>query len=145
MNQKLTESTKIKLIMPYLYALVSYIYLETELNDQNTVFKVIGILTATIAFICWIESRIQVGNAFSIAPKSKFIVESGFYSRLRHPVYYFSILAFCGIGLYIFQPFVVISIIPLLILEGVRIKKEEYLLMPSFDKKYSDYKKSTLF
>lgn len=143
MNHGLTKATKLKLLIPVLYAVISLIFIAMTWNDDHIIFEIVGSILTAFSFVCWIISRIQLGNAFTIAPYSKFIVKTGFYSKLRHPVYYFSILTVCGIGIYIFQPFVLIPICLLLLLQLFRIKKEEALLIQSFGDEYLDYKKAT--
>lgn len=141
--QTLSKSTKLKLIMPILYwAATSTLFLMLFSGGTH---QWIGITITNIAFVFWIIARVQLGNAFSIAPKTNFLVTTGLYSKLRHPVYYFSILALMGVCIFVGNPLLIIAIFALVLLEWFRIQKEEALLAKQFGKDYAAYKKQTWF
>lgn len=141
--QKLSKSTKLKLIMPLIYWIAANALFLTLLS--SSINQWIGIAITNIAFIFWIIARVQLGNAFSITPKSSFLVTTGLYSRLRHPVYYFSILALSGVCIFIGNPFLVLVVSGLVLLEWYRIAKEDTLLANKFGKEYAEYRKQTWF
>jgi len=145
MNQKLSSASKLKLTMPILYALLCLAYFILTGPSTLLARQIIGVAIAMASFGLWILARVQLGNAFSLAPKSKFLVKSGLYGKLRHPVYYFSISAVVGIGLYVGQLWVLLPILLLCVLELIRIRKEESVLTASFGKEYETYKKQTWF
>lgn len=145
MANQLSKTTKLKIIMPLLYALASIIYLVLAWPNMPEVHHLVGVAITILSFVLWITARIQLGNAFSIAPKSKFLVKSGLYSKLRHPVYYFSITAVTGLVIFTWQIVWLIPLIALVVLEIVRIRKEEALLTASFGSEYKDCKKQTWF
>lgn len=91
----------------------------------------------------WIVARTQLGYAFSLMPKAKYLVTTGLYSKLRHPVYYFSILALIGILIFSWNIYVLIAVIILIALEIIRMRKEEEVLIKKFGKKYKEYKQTT--
>ena len=105
----------------------------------------VGAIITGLAFTLWIIARIQLGNAFSIAPKSKYLVTSGLYGKLRHPVYYFSILAVLGLVVFTWQPNLTIPLAILIPLQMLRIRKEEQLLLGTFGDEYRQYKSRTWF
>lgn len=76
-------------------------------------------------------------------PKAKYLVTTGLYSKLRHPVYYFSILALIGILIFSWNIYVLIAVIILIALEIIRMRKEEEVLTKKFGKKYKEYKQTT--
>lgn len=143
--QKLDKTTKLKLLIPFAYFVVTNILFVVSLEGVSYRHQIPGLLTANIAFVLWLTARIQLGNAFSIGPKSKFLVKSGLYAKLRHPVYYFSILAVVGIGVFLWSPAALLVVVMLTALEISRIRKEEALLTKVFGKEYSDYKRQTWF
>lgn len=96
-NPKLSTTTKLKLSMPLLYLAISLVFFFLSWPKDPGAQQYIGILLTLFSFGFWITARIQLGNAFSLKPKANFLVKSGLYSKLRHPVYYFSILAVVGI------------------------------------------------
>src|SRR5665811_695584 len=44
--------------------------------------------------ILWFVARRQLGVAFSVRPEARELVTTGFYARLRHPIYVFGTTAF---------------------------------------------------
>lgn len=134
-----------KLIMPVLYATFAMVFFVLTWPSVVNINHYIGVSATLVAFVLWIIARVQLGNAFSIGAKANYLVTSGLYSKLRHPVYYFSILAVMGIGIYIWQPLVLIPIVLLIALEIYRIHKEEKVLSDKFGKAYAEYKAKTWF
>lgn len=96
----MTTNTKLKLLMPILYCTVVGTYIVLAWPERAGVTTYIGTVLVAVAFCGWIIARVQLGSAFSIAPRSKFLVTTGLYAKLRHPVYYFSILAVLGLAIY---------------------------------------------
>lgn len=141
----MNSSTKMKLIMPILYATLAVVFFVLTWPSVANTNHYIGTSATLAAFVLWIIARVQLGNAFSIGAKANYLVTSGLYSKLRHPVYYFSILAVIGIGVYIWQPLVLIPIVLLVVLEVYRIRKEEKVLSDTFGKTYAKYKAETWF
>ncbi len=105
----------------------------------------LGAFLAFISFLLWITARIQLGDSFSIDAKAHRLVTHGLYSKLRHPIYYFSICAVIGIGIYIWSTWIFFPIIILMTLEVFRIRNEEAILSRTFGIKYQKYKKDTWF
>lgn len=141
----MNRATKLKLIMPILYAVLATIFFVLTWPDVVKPNHYIGVCITFIAFALWIVARVQLGNAFSIGAKARQLVTTGLYSKLRHPVYYFSILAVLGSGVYIWSPFVFIPIVLLIGLEMYRIRNEEHVLTLKFGKAYKEYKSTTWF
>lgn len=142
---RMSKATRLKLIVPIAYAVLSLLYFVIAWPAQPKIYHLVGILITSVSYILWIFSRIQLGNAFSIAPKSKYLVTSGMYSKLRHPVYYFSITAVLGLVLFAWQLIRVVPLLALIALEVFRIKKEEALLLGSCGNEYAAYKTQTWF
>ncbi len=142
-NSSLLASTKFKILIPVIYLLLSLGFFLLAWPDQAKANHFIGLAGTIVVFMFWIIARIQLGNAFSLAPKANFLVKHGLYSKFRHPVYYFSILAVIGIGIFIWKVPVLIPIIGLVILEYIRIQKEEKLLTAKLGDEYARYKKTT--
>ncbi len=141
----MNSSTKIKLILPVLYTAFAVAFFVLTWPIAAGINHYAGVLATLVAFTLWIIARVQLGNAFSIGAKASQLVTSGLYSKLRHPVYYFSILAVTGIGVYIWQPFVLVPIVLLVGLEAYRIRSEEKVLSDKFGDSYTDYKARTWF
>ncbi len=145
--QQLSHATRLKLLMPLLYLTLNTVFFFVILkNESIELHHYIGLVVTYGSYILWITARIQLGNAFSIAPKATYLVTSGIYSKLRHPVYYFSTLVVIGINIFVWNIYLLAITLPILILIQIwRIRKEETILMQKFPKEYSIYKQSTWF
>lgn len=97
----------------------------------------------SMAFVLWIVSRFQLGEAFSLKPKAKYLVTKGIYSKIRHPVYVFSSLAFLGVAIFLRNHYVFLLLLLFVIIQIIRIKKEEQALLKKFGNKYINYKRKT--
>ena len=142
---KLSGSTKAKLLMPVAYLIITITYFALSFPERLESNHIMGILIALTSFALWLLARVQLGNAFSLAPKSKFVVKNGLYSKLRHPVYYFSITALIGVSLFSASLWMLLPLTILCIVEAVRINKEEKILADAFGADYTEYKKLTWF
>lgn len=144
--KQLTRSTQLKLLVPILYATLTAVYFLIVLQQASIQpHHIIGIVLVASAFFLWIVARIQLGNSFTIGAHAKELVTIGLYSKLRHPVYYFSILAVTGIAIFSWNIYMTIPVILLIVIEIIRIKQEEQVLEKTFGKKYIHYKQTTWF
>ena len=143
--QELSRVTKLKIIIPLSYFGATMLLFVNTWPSQVLIHHLVGAILAIIAFILWIIARIQLGNAFSITPKAKFIVRAGLYQKLRHPVYYFSVLVALGLSIYLWWWPIFVAFIFFIVMQAYRIRKEEALLAKQFEKEYLEYKQSTWF
>jgi protein-S-isoprenylcysteine O-methyltransferase Ste14 len=97
-----------------------------------------GALLVTIA-------RIQLGNAFSIAPQATSLVTHGLYSRVRNPIYVFATFVLAGLILFLNRPWFLLSLIPLALVQAFRARSEARLLEQRFGDAYRRYRASTWF
>ena len=141
----MSASTKIKLLMPLLYAALAGALFVFTWPHNAMAHHIVGVVVTFVAFLLWLVARVQLGNAFSIGAKASYLVQTGIYSKLRHPVYYFSILAAIGIAVYVWSPLMLLPVVLLILLEAYRIGKEEKVLADKFGKAYDEYKASTWF
>jgi protein-S-isoprenylcysteine O-methyltransferase Ste14 len=56
-----------------------------------------GLIVALVGLGFRILSRIHLGDSFSVKSEAKKLVTSGMYSKIRNPIYIFSLLAFTGV------------------------------------------------
>lgn len=132
--------------MPIVYAVLTFGLMGLVVSsDGLTVHRVVGALLCVVAFACWIVARLQLGDNFSLDAKARRLVTTGFYAKLRHPVYVFSILALSGVAVFFNHWLVYALLIPLVLLEFVRKRREEETLLAAFGKQYESYQKQTWF
>jgi protein-S-isoprenylcysteine O-methyltransferase Ste14 len=136
-------NTKLKLLLPLLYFSVAMFYFFVSWPENFKANHVVGVSIAGVSFALWITARVQLGNAFSLAPKATYLVKNGLYSKLQHPVYYFSIIALIGVGIYANDLYFATLVVVLIIVEAVRIRNEENTLLDAFGDEYVKYKSTT--
>lgn len=142
----MTRSTILKLLVPVLYAFLTFAYFLFILQNKAVhIHQVVGMILTGVAFILWIAARIQLGNSFTIGAHAKHLVTTGLYTKLRHPVYYFSVLAVIGIAIFVWNMYMVVPVILLIVVEMMRIRQEERVLAKAFGKEYLRYKQTTWF
>ncbi len=106
----------------------------------------IGAVVAVAGLALWITARRQLGASFSLAAKAKALVNTGLYSKFRHPVYYFGFVAYCGIALIWGHWIALVCFVVLYaILELPRMVKEERVLTETFGDAYREYRAQTWF
>lgn len=141
----------IKLFKIFLYDIYVDIFLVLILffyalhNLKLNSLSMIGILLFIISMGFWVLARIQLGKAFSVDPKAIILVTSGLYSKIRHPIYFFSFLTILGILIIIQEMNWFLILIINFILQLVRIKAENKTLKEKFGKNYENYIKNAWF
>lgn len=83
--------------------------------------------------------------AHTIKPEAKNLVTKGIYSKIRHPIYFFSMLSWIGFALLMRSPGLLLVCFFILGIQAIRATKEEKLLEEKFGQQYKDYKKGTWF
>lgn len=106
-------------------------------------YRWLGLVLAVVGFAGITVARFTLGDSFSIAPEARKLVNSGIYSRLRHPVYVFGMLAIAGVFLYVRIPSACLVLVPVAILQVKRAQAEERVLTEKFGEAYIDYKRRT--
>jgi protein-S-isoprenylcysteine O-methyltransferase Ste14 len=95
--------------------------------------------------ILWTTARYQLGEAFSVFPKAKKIVQTGIYKKIRHPIYTSGIITIFGLCLVYQKLWINLVLLALIIMQVIRAKAEEKILTNKFRQEYISYKKSTWF
>lgn len=115
-------------------------------NPQRSVRYWSALAVAAVAFGFWIAARVQLGNAFSVGAKAKYLVTTGLYSKLRNPVYFFGHIAitFTAIawGNWILAICILVLGIPWQVL---RAHRESQVLEAAFGDEYRQYRAQTWF
>jgi len=125
-----------------LYAVfLTYIFI----NFNPTIINFVVLFFTLSALVFWIISRIQLGSSFSVLPEAKQLVTKGIYSKIRNPIYLFTIIANIGV-IYLLNNKYLFLILPVfVIVQVIRSKREEKMLIKTFGDKYLAYKRSTWF
>ena len=92
-----------------------------------------GSAVAVPSFVLWFLAKLQLGGSFTPKPEARELVTRGLYSRIRHPIYFFSTLALVGIAIclrsWLFGAFLILSV-PLQ-LWRIRMEDTSMTLLPS--------------
>lgn len=139
------KNYQLKIIIPVLYLAASMIMFSVLFRGEPSSLQISGMILTCIAFALWIISRVQLGDSFSIGAKANKLVTHGIYSKIRHPVYVFSVLACVGLVLATGIHYLWFVVFGLVILELVRIRAEEKVLTQKFGEEYEAYKRTTWF
>jgi protein-S-isoprenylcysteine O-methyltransferase Ste14 len=106
---------------------------------------ILGLAILLPSAVLIVLARIQLGNSFSITPQATALVTHGLYSRIRNPVYVFGLFLFAGLILYLNRPIYLVLLIPILIIQVVRAKREARVLEAKFGDAYRQYRTQTWF
>lgn len=143
----LMKSHHLKILIPIIYFLAAMALFANNIFEPKSMeaHKIVGIFITIPAFILWITARYHLGGSFTLMPKAKKLVSASLYSKIRHPVYYFSIMTFLGLATYLNNLVAWLLFSILVAIEAIRIKAEDKLLAQKFGEDYFEYKRRTWF
>jgi len=101
-----------------------------------------------LSFACsvlWLVARRQLGDAFSVTPQARHLVTRGLYSKIRHPVYVFGTPAFLFIVLALTGWSALLVWVIVILIQVVRLRREERVLADTFGDEYTAYRTRTWF
>jgi protein-S-isoprenylcysteine O-methyltransferase Ste14 len=104
----------------------------------------IVLVAAGIAIAIW--ARRHIGEFWSAPITLKVdhqLVQSGPYSRVRHPIYSGILLAMMGTSLFVGEWRAVVGLALVFLTHGVKARREEALLASQFGQLYEEYRKRT--
>lgn len=141
---KFVESNHLDLIFYFLASLTIIINFW-----KFSYLKYFGIIISVIGFLIWILGLKYLGTFFQMKPEAKKIVTKGIYSKIRHPIYFGGLLIVIGLIIYTINTFLhiylIIYLLLFIIIQGIRAKIEERILIEKFGSKYKLYKDKTWF
>lgn len=126
-------------------AVVIAILLFTQAPDVWRPIHIIGLALLVPGGILLTLARMQLGNAFSISAQATELVTHGLYSRIRNPIYVFGVPVIAGLILYLNLPWFLLALIPLVVLQVFRARREAHVLEERFGDAYRQYRARTWF
>jgi protein-S-isoprenylcysteine O-methyltransferase Ste14 len=106
----------------------------------------IGMLIGAIGFALWMWARYQLGKSFTVTAQARKLVTTGFYSKIRNPIYFFGGVAFLGVFIAWGNPYALVGFLALYFaMQMARARKESAVLEEAFGDEYRRYKASTWF
>jgi protein-S-isoprenylcysteine O-methyltransferase Ste14 len=107
------------------------------------VAQVLGGLLAIVSLAFLVAARIQLGEAFAVAPRAKLLVTGGLYSRIRHPMYLFLDLSLLGLILGLRLPILLLAWIAVVVVQSWQAAREDRVLEEAFGDAYREYRCGT--
>lgn len=107
--------------------------------------RVLGSGIAIPAFILWFTAKLQLGTSFSFRPEARHLVACGIYSRIQHPIYFFSTLVLLGTALCLGSPYFYAYVGITVVIQLWRIRQETSVLQRKFGEQYLAYQRRTWF
>lgn len=104
-----------------------------------------GSAVAVPSFVLWLIAKLQLGSSFTARAEARALVTHGLYSKIRHPIYFFSTFALIGTAICLrsrWFDFLVVVMVPL---QLWRARREERVLEAGFGSAYLEYRRRTWF
>ena len=121
-------------------------FLKLQIFNVSLISQIIGSVIIILGLITAMWARTMIGKNWSgyVSLKENHeLVTNGPYNVIRHPIYTGLILMLLGTVIYYSSAFALIFLVIYICIFLWRIKKEEYLMIKTFGKKYTDYMKRT--
>jgi len=80
-----------------------------------------------------------------VRPEARALVTHGIYSRIRNPIYVFSVLLLSGVVLYVEKPAWLAFLMILIPVQVIRARREARVLEEKFGEEYRAYRRRTWF
>jgi protein-S-isoprenylcysteine O-methyltransferase Ste14 len=141
MSEPLSHFSKVKVAVPVAFLLIIFAFFVLAIFlVGGSLPRIIGALVTFISSILWIIARVQLGDA----PNEGRLVTTGLYGEVRHPIYYFSTLAFLGVAIFMWIGILFIPVAVIAVFQFFRIRREEKALAQKLGRRYLRYKERTI-
>ena len=130
------------LLGDFLFFFALFIFAVTLRHDQLCIW---GGVLAIPSFALWFMAKLDLGSSFTARPEARALVTGGLYSRIRHPIYFFSTLAMVGIAICLRSRWFDLYVVALVMVQLWRIRLEERALRAKFGEAYLEYRRGTWF
>lgn len=110
-----------------------------------TPIRIAGLCVAVTGFGLVTLARLQLGSAFSLAPRATRLVTTGLYARIRHPIYVFSLLGLVGLVIFFEAWVLLLALLVIVPVQLGRAREEERVLESAFGDEYRRHRKGTWF
>lgn len=146
MKKRSSLKTKFQIMLPIGLFSIAFIYIFfTVILIPLRPHHIIGGLLTLLSFVLWIAARLHRWDARTEIESEGHLLTTGVYSKFRHPIYYFSVLAAVGVNIFLWTPKITPFVILLAYIVVKKIKKEDTMLAREYGRKYRGYKRRTWF
>src|SRR6266581_7825701 len=102
-----------------------------------------GLSLVIFGFCFWLIAHIQLGTSFSLTPQARALVTRGLYSKIRNPIYIFSLVFLTGLALLLGRPLLLALGAVIVPIQIVRARREAAVLEEKFGEEYRQYRART--
>jgi protein-S-isoprenylcysteine O-methyltransferase Ste14 len=107
--------------------------------------RIVGLTIGLLGLTGVIVARYTLGRSFSVSAKATALVTNGIYSRIRNPIYVFSLMFIAGIFLMARRPYPWLIFAVVVPMQIIRSRREARVLEEKFGDDYRKYRDRTWF
>ncbi|PIZ51775.1 hypothetical protein COY27_02530 [Candidatus Woesearchaeota archaeon CG_4_10_14_0_2_um_filter_33_13] len=134
---------QIENVVPLLFTIISTYFVSAYRNYRY--YNYVGIGFMVIGLLIWWIGKLNLDDAFHSGIKPKRLVQTGIYSKIRHPIYIGLVLTLFGWSVYLLSIMWLGVTISTLFVMILRAYKEERALFRKYGKRFIAYKLKTWF
>lgn len=128
-----------------LFGALGYFVWDQLQGQPWTWMQTVGICLMIPGFLLWLTAHIQLGTSFSLTPQARKLVTRGLYSKIRNPIYIFSLVFLTGLALLVRRPLLLALGVVIVPMQIVRARREAAVLEEKFGEEYRQYRARTWF
>jgi len=128
-----------------LFGALGYFIWDQLQGQPWTWMQTVGICLMIPGFLLWLTAHIQLGTSFSLTPQARKLVTRGLYSKIRNPIYIFSLAFLTGLALLVRRPLLLALGVVIVPMQIVRARREAAVLEEKFGEEYRQYRARTWF
>ena len=128
-----------------LFGALGYFVWDQLQGQPWTWMQTVGICLMIPGFLLWLTAHIQLGTSFSLTPQARKLVTRGLYSKIRNPIYIFSLAFLTGLALLVRRPLLLALGVVIVPMQIVRARREAAVLEEKFGEEYRQYRARTWF
>ncbi|PYU06819.1 MAG: hypothetical protein DMG33_06730 [Acidobacteria bacterium] len=128
-----------------LFGALGYFIWDQLQGQPWTWMQTVGICLMIPGFLLWLTAHIQLGTSFSLTPQARKLVTRGVYSKIRNPIYIFSLVFLTGLALLVRRPLLLALGVVIVPMQIVRARREAAVLEEKFGEEYRQYRARTWF
>jgi protein-S-isoprenylcysteine O-methyltransferase Ste14 len=117
-------------------------WMATQGEGPWTLMRALGLLLILVGLSLLTLARVQIERQ---SRNQSGLFTRGVYSRVRHPIYFFSFVAFAGLFLYLNEPRGIPFLLLIQLAQLYRARREEQELEALHGDEYRRYKQQTWF
>jgi protein-S-isoprenylcysteine O-methyltransferase Ste14 len=127
------------------YLVYAALFVLALVAGTHSTLSYIALCLSLACAVLWFVARRQLGDAFSVTAQARHLVTRGIYAKIRHPIYVFGTLAFLFVVLALMDWSALLVWVIVILIQVMRIRREERVLGETFGAEYAAYRSQTWF